>query len=284
MCSDEDGYTVRNVTWARNNEFEQEKPVSEVQNQQQGGQQQTQDAAGQATDQVGQAVEGVQDTVGGLTGDQEQGSEGALGGVIDQTQGAAGQVIGQAQDVAGQATDRAGREVGQAHDGVRAGQVGHQVLHGRRQRQLRAAALVGGCVDEVEVRTAARLPGRRWNRRRGRRRDHPAQRRVAPVTGQRGEEAVHERLAADGEPHHPQRGGGAPEEGRGDRGTEQEQEHEHRRSGQSAGGGEVGDHTRTHRHRGQEQGARPSQRAACRPVHVCQNLMAGNGAGPFPPG
>jgi len=118
LCSNEDGYTVRNVTWAKNNEFEQEKPVSEVQNQQQGGQQQTQDAGGQATDQAGQAVEGVQDAVGGLTGDQEQGGEGALGGVIDQTQGAAGQVTGQAQDVAGQATDQAGQVAGQAQDAL----------------------------------------------------------------------------------------------------------------------------------------------------------------------
>ena len=85
--------------------------MSEVQNQQQGGQQQTQDAAGQATDQVGQAVKGVQDTVGGLTGTQEQG--GALGGLTDQAQGAAGQVTGQAQDVANQATDQAGQVLGQ---------------------------------------------------------------------------------------------------------------------------------------------------------------------------
>jgi hypothetical protein len=92
--------------------------VSEVQNQQQDGQQQTQDAAGQATDQAGQAVEGVQDAVGGLTGVQEQGGEGALGGMIDQTQGAAGQVTGQAQDVAGQATDQVGQVAGQAQDTV----------------------------------------------------------------------------------------------------------------------------------------------------------------------
>jgi len=118
LCSNEDGYTVRNVTWAKNNEFEQEKPVSEVQNQQQGGQQQMQDAAGQATDQASQAVEGVQDAVGGLTGVQDQGGEGALGGVIDQTQGAAGQVTSQAQDVAGQTTDQAGQVVGQAQDAV----------------------------------------------------------------------------------------------------------------------------------------------------------------------
>jgi hypothetical protein len=87
--------------------------VSEVQNQQQDGQQQTQDAAGQATDQAGQAVEGVQDAVGGLTDDQEQGGEGALGGVIEQTQSAAGQVTGQAQDVAGQTTDQVGHVAGQ---------------------------------------------------------------------------------------------------------------------------------------------------------------------------
>jgi hypothetical protein len=92
--------------------------VSEVQNQQQDGQQQTQDAAGQATDQAGQAVEGVQDAVGGLTGDQEQGGEGGLGGVIGQTQGAAGQVTNQAQDVAGQATSQVGQVADQAQDTV----------------------------------------------------------------------------------------------------------------------------------------------------------------------
>jgi uncharacterized protein YjbJ (UPF0337 family) len=129
LCSDEDGYTVRNVTRARNNEFEQEKPVSEVQNQQQGGQQQTQDAAGQATDQAGQAVEGVQDAVGGLIGDQEQGGEGALGGVIDQTQGAAGQVTGQAQDVVGQAPDAVGGLTGGLLGGQQgAGQSGEQEM------------------------------------------------------------------------------------------------------------------------------------------------------------
>ena len=83
--------------------------MSEVQNQQQDGQEQSQDAAGQATDQAGQAVEGVQDVVGGLTGDQEQGGEGGLGGVIGQTQGAAGQVTNQAQDVAGQPRVRSAR-------------------------------------------------------------------------------------------------------------------------------------------------------------------------------
>jgi hypothetical protein len=74
--------------------------VSEVQNEQQGGQQQTQEVAGQA-----------QDAVGGFTGDQEQdgeqGDEVALGGVTNQ-----------AQDVAGQATDQAGQVVGQARDVV----------------------------------------------------------------------------------------------------------------------------------------------------------------------
>ena len=90
--------------------------MSEGQNQQQDGQQ-TQDAAGQATDQAEQAVEGVQDAVGGLTGVQDQGGEGALGGVIDQTQGAAGQVTGQAQDVAGQATDQAGQQQGAGQSG-----------------------------------------------------------------------------------------------------------------------------------------------------------------------
>jgi hypothetical protein len=90
--------------------------VSEVQNQQQGGQQQTLDAAGQATDQVGRTVKGVQNAVGGLTGTQEQGGEGALGGVTDQAQGAAGQVTGQAQDVANQATDKSGQLVGKTWD------------------------------------------------------------------------------------------------------------------------------------------------------------------------
>jgi hypothetical protein len=105
--------------------------VSEVQNQQQDGQEQSQDAAGQATDQAGQAVEGVQDVVGGLTGDQEQGGEGGLGGVIGQTQGAAGQVTNQAQDVAGQATDQAGQvaaqdTVGGLTGGLLGGQQGGQ--------------------------------------------------------------------------------------------------------------------------------------------------------------
>ena len=142
LCSNEDGYTVRNVTWAKNNEFEQEKPVSEVQNQQQGGQQQMQDAAGQATDQASQAVEGVQDAVGGLTGDQEQGGEGALGGVIDQTQGAAGQVADQAQQVAGQATDQAGQAAGQVQD--TAGQVTDQAGQVAGQAQDALGGLTGG--------------------------------------------------------------------------------------------------------------------------------------------
>jgi pyruvate/2-oxoglutarate dehydrogenase complex dihydrolipoamide acyltransferase (E2) component len=79
---------------------------------------QAQDAAGQATDQAGQAVQGVQDTVGGLTGGQQQGG-GPLGGVTDQV----GQVAqgvqdtaGQVQQAAGQATDQAGQVAGQAQD------------------------------------------------------------------------------------------------------------------------------------------------------------------------
>ena len=61
-------------------------------------------------------MEAVQDTVGGLTGDQEQGGGDALGGVTDQAQGAAGQVTGQTQDVANQATDKTGQLVGKAGD------------------------------------------------------------------------------------------------------------------------------------------------------------------------
>jgi pyruvate/2-oxoglutarate dehydrogenase complex dihydrolipoamide acyltransferase (E2) component len=83
---------------------------------------QAQDAAGQATDQAGQAVQGVQDTVGGLTGGQQQGG-GPLGGVTDQVgqvaqgvQDTAGQAAGQVQQAAGQATDQAGQVAGQAQD------------------------------------------------------------------------------------------------------------------------------------------------------------------------
>ena len=74
--------------------------MSEGQNKQQGGRQQTQEVVGQA-----------QDTVGGLTGGQKGGDqqrdEGPLGGVTDQ-----------AQNVAGQATDQAGQVVGQAQNVV----------------------------------------------------------------------------------------------------------------------------------------------------------------------
>ena len=96
--------------------------MSEVQNEQQDGQQQTQDAAGQATDQAGQAVEGVQDAVGGLTGDQEQGGEGGLGGMIGQTQGAAGQATGQVGQLADQAKDTVGGLTGGLLGGLGGGQ------------------------------------------------------------------------------------------------------------------------------------------------------------------
>jgi pyruvate/2-oxoglutarate dehydrogenase complex dihydrolipoamide acyltransferase (E2) component len=83
---------------------------------------QAQDAAGQATDQAGQAVQGVQDTVGGLTGGQQQ-DGGPLGGVTDQVgqvagqaQDAAGGAVQQAQDTAGQATDQVGQVANQAQD------------------------------------------------------------------------------------------------------------------------------------------------------------------------
>jgi hypothetical protein len=47
--------------------------VSEVQNQQQDGQQQTQDVAGQTTDQAGQVAGQAQDAAGGLVGWQGSG-------------------------------------------------------------------------------------------------------------------------------------------------------------------------------------------------------------------
>jgi pyruvate/2-oxoglutarate dehydrogenase complex dihydrolipoamide acyltransferase (E2) component len=73
---------------------------------------QAQDTAGQATGQAGQAVQGVQDTVGGLTGGQQQGGGvgGALGGVTDQV----GEVAQGVQDTAGQAAQQGQQAVGQA--------------------------------------------------------------------------------------------------------------------------------------------------------------------------
>jgi pyruvate/2-oxoglutarate dehydrogenase complex dihydrolipoamide acyltransferase (E2) component len=80
-----------------------------------GAVQQAKDTAGQATDQAGQAVRGVQDTVGGLTGGQQQGG-GPLGEVTDQVGQAAQGVQDTAQQAAGQATDQAGQVAGQAQD------------------------------------------------------------------------------------------------------------------------------------------------------------------------
>jgi pyruvate/2-oxoglutarate dehydrogenase complex dihydrolipoamide acyltransferase (E2) component len=80
-----------------------------------GAVQQAQATAGQATDQAGQAVRGVQDTVGGLTGGQQQGG-GPLGEVTDQIGQAAQGVQDTAQQAAGQTTDQAGQVAGQAQD------------------------------------------------------------------------------------------------------------------------------------------------------------------------
>ena len=111
---------------------------------------QAQDAAGQATDQAGQAVQGVQDTVGGLTGGQQQGG-GPLGGVTDQVgqvaqgvQDTAGQAAGQVQQAAGQATDQAGQVAGQAQDAA----------GGAAQQAQDAAGGAGG--EEPKVTNAAR--------------------------------------------------------------------------------------------------------------------------------
>src|ERR671912_1864734 len=111
---------------------------------------QAQDAAGQATDQAGQAVQGVQDTVGGLTGGQQQGG-GPLGGVTDQVgqvaqgvQDTAGQAAGQVQQAAGQATDQAGQVAGQAQDAA----------GGAAQQAQDAAGGAGG--DEPKATNAAR--------------------------------------------------------------------------------------------------------------------------------
>jgi pyruvate/2-oxoglutarate dehydrogenase complex dihydrolipoamide acyltransferase (E2) component len=82
---------------------------------------QAQDAAGQAVQRGQQAAQGVQDTVGGLTGQQQGG--GPLGGVTEQVgqaaqgvQDTAQQATGQVQQAAGQATDQAGQVAGQAQD------------------------------------------------------------------------------------------------------------------------------------------------------------------------
>jgi pyruvate/2-oxoglutarate dehydrogenase complex dihydrolipoamide acyltransferase (E2) component len=111
---------------------------------------QAQDTVGQATDQAGQAVQGVQDTVGGLTGGQQQGG-GPLGGVTEQVgqaaqgvQDTAQQATGQVQQAAGQATDQAGQVANQAQDAA----------GGAAQQAQDAAGGAGG--DEPKATNAAR--------------------------------------------------------------------------------------------------------------------------------
>jgi pyruvate/2-oxoglutarate dehydrogenase complex dihydrolipoamide acyltransferase (E2) component len=122
---------------------------------------QAQDAAGQATDQAGQAVQGVQDTVGGLTGGQQQGG-GPLGGVTDQvgqvTQGVqdtAEQAAGQAQQAAGQATDQAGQVAGQAQDAAGGAAQQAQDAAGQVAQQGQQAA-GGDGAEEPRATNAAR--------------------------------------------------------------------------------------------------------------------------------
>src|ERR687898_2432413 len=118
---------------------------------------QAQDAAGQATDQAGQAVQGVQDTVGGLTGGQQQGGGGPLGGVTDQVgqvaqgvQDTAGQAAGQVQQAAGQATDQAGQAAQQAQD--TAGQAAQQ---GQQAAQQAGGGQQGGGQQQPNATQAA---------------------------------------------------------------------------------------------------------------------------------
>jgi pyruvate/2-oxoglutarate dehydrogenase complex dihydrolipoamide acyltransferase (E2) component len=122
---------------------------------------QAQDAAGQATDQAGQAVQGVQDTVGGLTGGQQQGG-GPLGGVTDQVgqvaqgvQDTAGQAAGQAQQAAGQATDQAGQVAGQAQDAAGGAAQQAQDAAGQVAQQGQQAA-GGDGAEEPRATNAAR--------------------------------------------------------------------------------------------------------------------------------
>jgi pyruvate/2-oxoglutarate dehydrogenase complex dihydrolipoamide acyltransferase (E2) component len=119
---------------------------------------QAQDAAGQATDQAGQ---GVQDTVGGLTGGQQQGG-GPLGGVTDQVgqvaqgvQDTAGQAVGQAQQAAGNATDQAGQVAGQAQDAAGGAAQQAQDAAGQAAQQGQQAA-GGDGAEEPRATNAAR--------------------------------------------------------------------------------------------------------------------------------
>jgi pyruvate/2-oxoglutarate dehydrogenase complex dihydrolipoamide acyltransferase (E2) component len=119
---------------------------------------QAQDAAGQATLQAGQ---GVQDTVGGLTGGQQQGG-GPLGGVTDQVgqvaqgvQDTAGQAVGQAQQAAGNATDQAGQVAGQAQDAAGGAAQQAQDAAGQAAQQGQQAA-GGDGAEEPRATNAAR--------------------------------------------------------------------------------------------------------------------------------
>jgi pyruvate/2-oxoglutarate dehydrogenase complex dihydrolipoamide acyltransferase (E2) component len=123
---------------------------------------QAQDAAGQATDQAGQAVQGVQDTVGVLTGGQQQQGGGPLGGVTDQVgqvaqgvQDTAGQAAGQAQQAAGQATDQAGQVAGQAQDAAGGAAQQAQDAAGQVAQQGQQAA-GGDGAEEPRATNAAR--------------------------------------------------------------------------------------------------------------------------------